>query len=881
MVALYAEDHRVKFPLDLTYPWMLLALAGLGLVWWRGRESLALFTPQRRHLSLILRCVVVALVVLALTDPRWLQPSDRQHVLWLVDVSRSVGRESVAAATKFMADAGKTGKIASQSIGVFAGQAAILPSAEALQKLNPATLDDAHTGIAQALGFADATFPLGYNKTVVLFSDGVDNEGDLSRQIENLRARGVRVHTISVAAPDNPEVLVRSVTAPRIVSENEPFRVTTEIVSNREQTAQFDLFRNAVKAGTQTVQLKKGVNTFETTQTVSDTRLVEFTAQVTAPKDTVADNNQASTVVQSKGKSRMLLLSDKPDLSRYLVEALEQEDVVLDVRPASGAPNDFADLQSYDLVMIDNVPATDLSRDQMKLLSSYVRDFGGGLIMLGGDQAFGLGGYFRTPIEDILPVRCDFLKEKDNPSLGMVLVMDRSGSMTGPKIEMSKEAAKEAVELLSPQDYVGVVAFDSEAFWVAPMQSAADKGAVEDKISTIQAGGGTNISPGMEMAYAALSSCPAKIKHVILMTDGVSVPGPFYELTTKMAGDQMTVSTVGVGSDADQNLLQQMAEWGNGRYYFTDDPQNIPQIFARETMSASKSSLQETPFQVKMVRPADFLAGVPLETAPYLLGQVLVKVKPTAELWLVSERGDPLLATWRYGLGQTAAFTSDARNRWAVEWLRWEGFGKFWTQLTRKLRRPAALKNFPATITHENDGFRLRVDVVNEAGDFVSDLQGDVLVVAPDGTQKKLSLNLAEPGQLEAFWPASQKGAYHAQILLKRGDQMIEQQYVSGTVGYPDEFSLRPPDEDKLRALAKGTGGKFNPTAAEILEGDSRHADVERELWPWLLITALLAFVGDVAARRWPEKEAVPLAASPVRRVKKEEAVAAGGAFLW
>ena len=845
----------MKLPLEFTYPWMLLALAALGFVWWRGRESVALFTPQRRRLSLILRCVVVALVVLALTDPRWLQPGTRQHVLWLVDVSRSVGKEGVTAATKFIAEANKAGGISSQDIGAFAGQAAILPSAEALQKLNPTTLDDTHTDIAQALGFADATFPLGYNKTIVLFTDGVDNTGDLARQIENLKARDVRVHTVMVAPPDNPEVLVRSVVAPRTVAENEPFRVTTEIVSNRDQTAQFDLFRNAVKAGTQTVQLKKGVNTFETTQSVSDTRIVEFTAQVSANQDTVADNNQASTVVQSKGKSRILLLSDKPEMSRYLAQALEQEDVVLDVRPASGAPTDFADLQSYDLVMIDNVPANELSRDQMKLLSSYVRDFGGGFIMLGGDQAFGLGGFFHTPIEDILPVRCDFQKEKENPSLGMILVMDRSGSMTGPKIEMSKEAAKEAVDLLSPQDYIGVVAFDSDAFWVAPMQSAADKGAVEDKIATIQAGGGTNFTPGLEMAYAALSSCPAKIKHVVLMTDGLSVPGPFYEMVTKMVGDQITLSTVGVGSDADQNILTQMAEWGNGRFYFTNDPQNIPQIFARETMSASKSSLQETPFQVKMIRPADFLVGVPLDTAPFLLGQVLVKVKPTADLWLVSERGDPLLATWRYGLGQTAAFTSDARNRWAVEWLRWEGFGKFWVQLTRKLKRPVALKNFPAMMDRENNGFRLKVDAVNESGDFVSDLQGDVLVVAPDGTEKKFSLNLAAPGRLEAYFPADQKGSYHAQILLKRGGQLVEQQYVSGTVGYPDEFSLRPPDEAKLRALASGTGGKFNPKPQEILQGDERHAEVERELWPWLLIAALLVFVGDVAARRWPEKQ--------------------------
>ena len=847
----------MSWPLELETPWGLLALAALGLVWWRARDSLALFTPRRRRLSLILRCVMVTLVALALTDPRWLEPTTRQHVVWLVDVSSSVGGEAVKKAAAFIDAAKKAGAVSSQSIVAFAGQAEVLPDTDALRKLRPDTLDDTRTGIEQALAFADASFPPGYNKTVVLFSDGVETEGQVSPQIASLHARATRVHAIEIAPPDQPEVLVRSVDAPRMVDENEPFRVATEIVSNREQTAQFDLFRNAVKVGSQQVKLQKGVNHFETTQSISDTRLTEFTAQIAARQDTLADNNQASTVVQSRGKPRLLMLSDKPDLAHYLVEALDQEDVAIDVRPASGAPNDFADLQSYDLVIIDNVPATDLSTTQMKLLASYVRDFGGGLIMLGGDQAFGLGGYFRTPIEDILPVRCDFQKEKENPSLGLLLVLDRSGSMTGPKIEMTKAAAKSAVELLSPQDYVGVIAFDQEAFWVSEMSSAADKGAVEDKISSLEPGGGTNFTPALEMAYEALSACPAKIKHIVLMTDGLSVPGPFYELTTKMSGDGITVSSVGVGSDADQNILQQIAQWGNGRFYFTDDPQNIPQIFARETMTASKSTLEETPFQARQVRPADFLAGVPLDTAPFLLGQVLVKMKPTAELWLTSERGNPLLATWRYGLGQTAAFTSDARNRWAVEWLRWEGFGKFWAQLTRKLRRPAALKNYPVTTDHENNGLRLRLDATDERGEFVSDLQGDVLVVAPDGTQKKFPLALAAPGELETFWPASQRGAYHAQILLRRNGQPVAQQYASATLGYPEEFSLRPPDEELLRALAKGTGGQFNPTPVELLN-DSRHATTEWELWPWLLVLALFCWVADVAARRWPEALPAP-----------------------
>ena len=855
----------MRLPFEFTYPWALPALVGLPLVWWLARSAIALVTPKRRRLSWVLRCLVALCVGLALADLRWRNQTDRQEVVWLVDASRSVGQGAIEAAGKFIAAANQAVSIPRQSIVAFAGQASALADAEALKKLNPASVADTATDIQQALNFADANFPAGYNKTVVLFSDGVETAGDLARQFAGLRERGIRVHTVLVKPPDNPEVLVRAVTAPRTVALHEPFRVTTEIVSNREQTAQFDLFRNAVKVGTKEVTLHVGLNRFETNQSVNEGQIVEYVAQVRATQDTLAGNNSASAVVQSRGKSRILLLSDKPELSKPLYRALEPEGVELDVRPASGAPVDFADLQSFDLVIVDNVPATDLSPNQMKLMASYVRDFGGGFLMLGGDKAFGLGGYFRTPIEDLLPVRCDFMKDKENPSLGMLIIIDHSGSMNGQnKMEMAKEAAKSAVELLSPQDYVAVMAFDTTAYWVAPFESATDKAGVESKISTIQAGGGTNIASSLELAEDAMRSVPAKIKHVVLLTDGQSVAGQFNELINRLVGGQVTLSTVGVGSDADQNILQQMAEWGHGRFYFTDNPQNIPQIFARETMMASKSSLQDSPFQAKVIRSADFLDGIPWDNAPFLLGQVLVKAKPTADLWMVSERGDPLLATWRYGLGQGAAFTSDARNRWAGEWITWEGFSNFWVQLTRKLRRPAALKNFPATIAKESGGFRLKIDAVNEQGGFLSDLEGEAIVLGPDHSEKKIPLELTAPGQFETFWPSKDPGAYYAQVVLKRDGKAVEQQAVVATLGYPDEYLLQPPDEAMLRQLAAGTGGKYNPGPAEILNGDPRTAEVQSELWPWLIGLALFLFVADVAARRWPESDA-PLGASPRR----------------
>ncbi len=464
-----------------------------------------------------------------------------------------------------------------------------------------------------------------------------------------------------------------------------------------------------------------------------DEKLLHYEVAVRAADDTVAQNNQAGAAAVSEGTARVLLLSDAPESARHFEWALRQEGIELNVRPAEGAPTQISDLRNFDTVIIDNVPASALSREQMELLRGYVRDFGGGLIMLGGDEAFGLGGYFRTAVEDVLPVQCDFQKEEETPSLALSLVIDRSGSMSGIPIELAKAAAKASVDLLGPRDYASVIAFDSAAYPVVPLQSAANAAAIGADIASITAGGGTSMAPAMEEALRQLSTSTAKLKHVILLTDGVSTPGPFDQLAGEMARSGITVSTVAVGG-ADTALLAQIAEWGNGRYYETSDWSTIPQIFTKETMTASKSAIQEFPFLATPVRAVDFLEGVPWDAAPFLLGYVRTKAKPTSETWLVTERGDPLLTTWRFGLGTTAAFTSDARNRWAVEWLRWPGYGKFWGQLLRRLGRPPTLGWSEVALEDRGEAVELRVDALDpEAAGFPDGVRGSVRVAGPDG----------------------------------------------------------------------------------------------------------------------------------------------------
>jgi hypothetical protein len=274
--------------------------------------------------------------------------------------------------------------------------------------------------------------------------------------------------------------------------------------------------------------------------------------------------------------------------------------------------------------------------------------------------------------------------------------------MGGEKIELAKDAAKSAVELLGPNDKVGVVAFDGESYWVCEVQSSSNKASILDHISTIEAGGGTNMYPAMEDASEALSGVQAKLKHVILLTDGISEPGDFEGLAGRMAADRMTVSTVAVGEGSDESLLEQIARIGKGRYYFTDDPLSIPQIFAKETVTASKSAINEQPFMPIVVRSAPALSQINFQAAPFLLGYVITRPKPTAEVILASESGDPLLAWWRYGLGITAAFTSDAKARWSAEWLSWPGYSKFWAQVVRHSMRKGDAKGVSLAVEQHN-----------------------------------------------------------------------------------------------------------------------------------------------------------------------------------
>lgn len=848
-----------SLPLELTHPLRLLGLTVLLLVIYFHVRSLADFPQWQRRLSLVLRTAIVILLVLSLAGLMWTRAAHEKFVVFAIDQSLSVGEPLPAKVRDFLDQAAKHSGPHRVAYLPFAAEPQ--PLVAELEKIAPTETDkkpatsptatvppQPGTNIEAAIGAALASIPPGYVPEVVVLSDGNETSGDALRAA--LRA-GVAVSTVPLATRTDPEVQVSSVQVPAQVRQGEPFYVEVVVDANHDDEGLIQVYRGDHQVVSERKPIKKGENRFRFQQTIESQRLAAFSARISELKsDTLLDNNQESGLVYAAGQPRVLIIESDPKLIRELVAALEQEDIQADVRPPTGMPDNLADLQNYELLILSNVPATALSQRQMEIARTYVQELGGGLMMLGGEQSFGLGGYYKSVLEEVLPVRSDFEKEKEKPSLAMALVIDKSGSMDGDKIEMAKSAARSAVELLGKSDQVGVIAFDGETFVISEMQSATNKGRISDDISRIEAGGGTTMYPAMEKAFDVLRGTAARLKHVIVLTDGVSSPGDFAGIAGEMAQNRITVSTVSLGTDSDTSLLEEIAKAGQGRYYFTDDPANVPQIFAKETVTASKSAIDEQPFVPQVIRTTQALKGIDVENAPFLLGYVMTRPKPTCEVILATEKGDPLLVWWRYGLGMSVAFTSDAKTRWAAEWLTWPDFPKFWAQVVRHTMRKSEAKGVMVEVVQRGGEATVTLDAIDPTGRFLNQAQTEITIIDPQLGNRKLPLEQTAPGRYVARFTTPHSGAYHLELTQKKAGQLLYQQSRGLNVGYNDELRLRPTNEELLRKIAAASNGQYDPAAAAIFAPTEKTAARPTPLWPWLVTAAAILIVFDVFLRR-------------------------------
>jgi uncharacterized membrane protein len=530
----------------------------------------------------------------------------------------------------------------------------------------------------------------------------------------------------------------------------------------------------------------------------------------------------------------------------------------------------LADLSAFDLLVLDNVPAFQLSHAKLENIEKYVRDLGGGLWVVGGSQSYGAGGYFRTPLERVLPVDMRPPARLEMPHVALLFVIDKSGSMGAgaegsTKLDLAKAAAIAAADIMNPSDQVGILAFDANWDWALPFRQVGKGEWLSSGLAALQSDGGTDLYKAMLEAERGIAGKQAAIKHVIVLSDGLTDKADFNSLVGKMARDGITVSTVSVGNDADVQLMADIAKVGKGRGYVALDPQTIPQIFTTETLLISRDLLIEKTVIASVAAPTGPLKGIPQNNLPALRGYVLTYPKPRAELLMRADK-DPLLVAWRYGLGRVMAFTSDLSGRWGREWVGWRAFPQWASQISRDTMRKILDARMRTDFRAEADTVTIVTDLASGEGKFLNHLKLKANITAPDRSTAEQTLRQSAPGRYEGQFTPTERGIHFVTLYAEgnANEPAVAVATVPYIAPYPKEYRELKPNLSLLSRLAEETGGemldpeKFTEALQRLYTPTPGKGSQGRDTWWPLAGASLFLFLADLVLRSWPRK-AVPV----------------------
>jgi Mg-chelatase subunit ChlD/CheY-like chemotaxis protein len=845
--------------------WPALLLLVLALL------CVELFFAWRQQLSLyplVFRGVALAALCVAVVNPRFFHSTTALDVIFAVDLSRSVGQEGrekanelLDAASRFEHPASRTGLLAFGRTPEWE----FLPRQKISLNDFGARLDREESDVQAALQAAAAQIGENRQGRILLVSDGNENRGQSARAIPWLKSQGVAIWTLPVGlARDRNEIYLSDLRLPRQVDSAEGFEIRARVESGRAAPARLRLLRDGALLWEQSVELKAGSNPYTLRDSLTERGNHSYELLVEAADDTLAENNLLHGVVEVKGPPRVLLLSAQPEGQRALARVLHvQGYAVVESAPEKQSLT-LAELSAFDLLVLDNVPAFQLTHAKLENIEKYVRDLGGGLWVVGGSQSFGAGGYFRTPLERVLPVDMRPPARLEMPHVALLFVIDKSGSMGAgsegsTKLDLAKAAAIAAADIMNPTDQVGILAFDANWDWALPFRQVGKGEWLTSGLAALQSDGGTDLYKAMVEAQRGIASKQAAIKHVIVLSDGLTDKADFNSLVSKMARDGITVSTVSVGNDADVQLMADIAKIGKGRGYVALDPQTIPQIFTAETLLISRDLLIEKNVTPTVVAASGPLKGLPQTNMPALRGYVLTYPKARAELLMRADK-DPLLVAWRYGLGRVAAFTSDLSGRWGRDWVAWRAFPQWASQISRDAMRKPLDSKVRSEFHAEADAVKLSTDLISGEGKFLNHLKLKANVTGPSRGTTERALRQTAPGRYEGEFTPTERGIHFVTLYAEgNADEpavtVATLPYISP---YPKEYRELKPNLVLLSRLAEETGGemldgeKFADGLKRLYTPTPSQSSQGRDSWWPLAGAGLLLFLADLVLRNWP-----------------------------
>ncbi len=883
------DDPQLLWLAGLSVP-----LGVLGLMWFRA------MIPARRVSAVLARVVLFVLLAGALAGARTVAESRVLATVAVVDVSKSVrtfgsvdGDISESVRTFLRDSAGDRGPDDLLGVVVFDRRALAVgtPSrADVLSRAFDGTGLDG-TDIASGLRLAGGVVPPDATGRLVLFSDGNQTLGDAASAAAALGASDTGAFQGSLAIDVVPityrvdrEVVVESLDAPpRAAAES---TVTLRVILRSTTPTQgmlelllegepFD-FDGADTPGIgRRITLEPGRN-IELIQVPLEPGPVHRFEAVFVPDakedgfvgDAVLANNRATAFTLTPGRGSVLLvdgvskgLATGPGAT--LARVLEEGGINVKIVAPAGFPSQMLDLQGYDLIMLENVPAEALDEAQQEMLVSQVRDLGTGLVMIGGPDSFGAGGWYGSQVAEILPVRLDLPDQIIVPEAAIVFVLDSSGSMGASVMgsirtqqQIANEAAAMAIQSLDKTDLIGAIAFNDSYRVVKALGPNTDPDRTASRVRSIGSGGGTTLGPAMREAARQLAKADAKLKQIIVLTDGRSTDEEFLEPQAEAIAKQgIRITTIGVGDEADSNTLAAVAQAGGGAFYSVINPNLLPRIFLKAVRIVRSPLVRERAEPV-VVRDAGspFIAG--LSDLPPIEGLVLTRDRdePGVTTALTTSEGEPLLAHWNIGLGQVVAFTSDA-HAWTRRWLDTPAYRALWLQLVRTASRVREDSSSEISVTVSGGVLQVSLDAIDKTGRPMDLLDVPVSIFGPGGSPTELRLLQTGPGHYEAAIPATESGPYIVIAKPMRGSTRLAPMLAGATVGAGSELSRLEPDETLLTMIAQRSGGRMlelsKPSPGLLFDRSNIIPKrTSTPLWPMLVAWAILVYLIDVGTRR-------------------------------
>jgi uncharacterized membrane protein len=898
-----------RWQIGFEYPiyWGLAAL--LPFVWWLGKRSLAGLGPWRQWLAILLRCSVLLLVIAALAGIQWIWINDRLTVIYLLDQSDSIPAAKRQLMLRYAIESTKSHRQANRQdragLIIFGREASIeFPPLD--ENLPPIEQPESYLGksdatnLESALKLAQASFPENSARRVVVLTDGNETLGTAAVTAKRLSDDGIGIDVVPIRLDSTAEVLVEKIDIPGQVRQGQPVdaRVVlqryTEDASNVPVEGRLRVTRR-VGDRTETIAdspltLDQDVNVFPIPHTIDQPAGYTYEAEFIpdSPKsDSIPQNNRTTAFTYARGKGRVMLIENIDRVGEYelLVEALRRNKIEVEVRNTGNLFSSLIELQGYDSVILagvsrsvgeDATKVQSFSDEQIESLVRSVQQFGTGLLMLGGPEAFGAGGWANTKLEEAMPVDFQIKNAKLNAVGALAMVMHASEMAQGNYWQ--KSIAKSALNALGPMDYCGVVQYDvtgNNWMWggrQGMLQVGPNREVMRARMGSMTPGDMPDFDSSLRMALNSLSTTPASIKHMIVISDGDPTP-PNPQLLKGYISAGIKISTVAVGTHgpAGSTLLQSIAVDTGGMYYQASNPKLLPQIFMREARRVARPLVFEPPggVQPQVTFQHETLTGIGKDFPP-LRGFVLTQKKENAlvEVPLLSPSPDEpinasLLAMWTYGLGRTAVFTSDAGKVWASEWASWTKYDQFFSQLVRWTMRPTVEEGKYQVATQMRDG---KVQVVVTAMDkddrLVDFLEMSGTAVGPDLQPFSVTLKQKAPGRYLGEFEINASGAYILNIIPAPGQAPLT---TGVTVPFSDEYRVRQTNRRLLDQIAGltpvgGSIGKISEpleseSLSKIVASDPFRNDLQKarsleDVWPWAVLLGSVLFFGDVFIRR-------------------------------